>query len=92
MPLFIGLLKIFRERNETYFDDDVLEEELLKCIVLNKKKINYIIIKKFKNELIALKTLLQYENKTQELRELNFEEKEQVKKELNELDIDKNRY
>ena len=39
MPLFIGILKILREENKTYFDDAVLEEELLKYIVLSKKKI-----------------------------------------------------
>ena len=38
MPLFIGFLKILREKNKIYFYDDVLEEELLKYIVLNKKR------------------------------------------------------
>ena len=38
IPLFIGFLKILREKNKTYFDDDVLEEELLIYIVLNKKR------------------------------------------------------
>ena len=37
MPLFIGFLKILRKNNKTYFDDNILEEELLKYIVLNKK-------------------------------------------------------
>ena len=41
MPLFIGFLKILREKNKTYFDDYVLEEELLKYIVLSKKKIMF---------------------------------------------------
>ena len=54
--------------------------------MLNKKEIDYITIKKFKNKLIALKVLLEYENKIQEIRGLNFEEEEQVKKELNELE------
>ena len=39
MPLFIGCLKILRESNKTHSDDDVLGEELLKYIALNKKKI-----------------------------------------------------
>ena len=39
MLLFIKFLKNLREKNKTYFDDDVLEEELLKYIVLNKKSI-----------------------------------------------------
>ena len=38
MPLFIRFLKILREKNKTYFDDDVLEDVLLKYIVLNKKR------------------------------------------------------
>ena len=45
MPLFTGFLNILREKNKTYFNDDVLEEELLKYIVLNKKEIDYIMIK-----------------------------------------------
>ena len=27
MPLFIGFLKILREKNKTYFDNDVLERD-----------------------------------------------------------------
>ena len=38
MPLFIGFLKNLIEKNKTYFDDHVLEEEVLKYIVLYKKK------------------------------------------------------
>ena len=38
MPLFIGFLKNFREKDKMYSNDDVLEEELIKYIVLNKKK------------------------------------------------------
>ena len=41
MPSFIGFLKILGEKNKTYFDDDVLEEELLKYMVLNKKRLLY---------------------------------------------------
>ena len=52
---------------------------MLKYIVLNKKKIDYIAIKKFKNKITVLKELLQYENKIQDTRGLNFEEEEQVK-------------
>ena len=37
MPLFIGFLKILRQKNKIYSDDDVLEEELLKCIGLSEK-------------------------------------------------------
>ena len=40
MPLFTGFLKTLREKNKTYFNDDVLEEELLKYLVLNKKEID----------------------------------------------------
>ena len=38
MSLLMGFLKILREKNKTYFDDEVLEEELLKYIVLNKQR------------------------------------------------------
>ena len=88
-PLFIGFLKFLREKNKIYFDDDVLEEELLKHMILNKKRLDYIMIEKFKTKLIALKALLEYENKIQEIRGLSFEEDEQVKKELNELETKK---
>ena len=86
MALFIGFLKILRGKTKTYFDDDILEEELLKYIVPNKKKIDYRVIKKFINKLTALKVLLEYEIKIQEIKGLKFEEEEQVKKELNELE------
>ena len=39
VPLFIGFLKNLREKDKIYSDDEVLEEELIKYIVLNKKKI-----------------------------------------------------
>ena len=39
MPLFLRFLKTLREKDKIYSDDDVLEEELIKYIVLNKKKI-----------------------------------------------------
>ena len=37
MPIFIGFLKILREKNKIYSDDDLLKEDLLKYIELNKK-------------------------------------------------------
>ena len=55
MPLFIGFLKNLREKHKIYSGDNVLEEELLKYIELNKNKMDYIVIKKFKNKLTALK-------------------------------------
>ena len=58
-------------------------------MILNKKRLDYIMIEKFKTKLIALKALLEYENKIQEIRGLSFEEDEQVKKELNELETKK---
>ena len=45
-------------------------------------------IKKIKNKLTALKEI-EYKNKIQEIRGLNFKEEEQVKKELNELETKK---
>ena len=38
MPLFIGFLKKLREQDKIYSDDNILEEELIKCIVLSKKR------------------------------------------------------
>ena len=37
-------------------------------------------IKKFKNKLTALKEILEYKNKIQAIRSLNFKEEEQVNK------------
>ena len=64
MPLFITLL---RENNKIHSDDDVLKEELVKYVRLNKKR--YIVIKEFKNRLTALREILEYKNKIQETRE-----------------------
>ena len=38
MPLFIEFLKTLRDNNKPHSNDDVLEEELLEYIVLNKKR------------------------------------------------------
>ena len=38
MTFFTGFLKNLREKDEIYSDDDVLEEELIKYIVLNTKR------------------------------------------------------
>ena len=84
MPLFMGFLKILREKN-IYFEDDVLEEELLKYIELNKKKINYMVITEFKKKVAALNKILSYKNKIQETRDFNFKKEEQTEKELNTL-------
>ena len=43
-------------------------------------------IKKFKNKLTALKEILKDENKIYEIGSLNFENEEQIRKELNELE------
>ena len=45
MSLFIGFLKISGGKNKIYSDDGVLEEELLKYVELNKKKIEHVMIK-----------------------------------------------
>ena len=89
MPLFIGFLKFLREKNKIYFDDDILEEELLKYIELHKKKINYTVITEFENELATLNRILSYKNKIQEIRDLNLKKEEQTKKELNALRVEK---
>ena len=56
---------------------------------IKEKRIDYIAIKKFKRKLTALRALLEYENKIQEIKGLNFEMEEQVKDELNELETKK---
>ena len=38
MPLVLGFLKNLTENNKVYSDDDVLEEELIKYAILNKKR------------------------------------------------------
>ena len=49
MLLFIGFLKILRENSKVHSDDDALELELLKYIVLI-----YMVITEFENKLAAL--------------------------------------
>ena len=49
MSLLIGFLKILRENNKANFNYDVLQEELDKYIRLNNEKIEYVIMKEFKN-------------------------------------------
>ena len=86
MPLFIGFLKNLREKDKIYSDDDVLEEELMKFIVLSKTKREYIMIKSFKNKLTTLKKVLKNKNKIEEIRGLYFKKEEKIKKELIELE------
>ena len=86
MPLFIGFLKNLREKDKIYSDDDVLEEELMKFIVLSKTKREYIMIKNFKNKLTSLKKVLKNKNKIEEIRGLYFKKEEKIKKELIELE------
>ena len=90
MLLFMGFLKILGKNNKVHSDDDdVLEEELLKYLELNKKKINYMVIAGFKNKLAALNRILSYKNKIHKIRCLNFKREEQVKDELNNLKLEK---
>ena len=42
-------------------------------------------ITEFKNRLTALREILEYKNKVQETRDLNFKKEEQINKELNAL-------
>ena len=51
---------------------------------------NYIVIKKFKNKLTALKKILKDGNKINDTRILSFKKEEQVKKKLDELETKKN--
>ena len=75
MPLFIGFLKILREKNKIYSNDDKLEEELLQYIKLNKKRIDYVVIKEFKNKLTTSNKILRHENKINEIKKLSFKKR-----------------
>ena len=84
MPLFLGFLKILREKNKIYSGAEVLEE-LFEDII-------YMVIKKFENKLTALREFLEHKSKIQEINFqfsifyfLNFKKEEQIKKELNAL-------
>ena len=59
-----------------YSDENVLEEELIKNIVLNKKHIEYIMIKNITNKLTTLKVILKDKNKIEEIRGLYFKKGE----------------
>ena len=89
IPLFIGFLKKLRKNDKIYSDDNVLEEQLIKYIVLNKKKVEHIMIKNFKNKLTTLKEILKDKNKIEEIRGLYFKKEEKIKKELIELETRK---
>ena len=76
MPLFIAFFKKLRENDKMYSDENVLEEELIKNIVLNKKHIEYIMIKNITNKLTTLKVILKDKNKIEEIRGLYFKKGE----------------
>ena len=89
ISLFIGFLKILKANNKVHSDDDVLEEEMVKYVRLNEKKIEHIMINSFKNRSTDLREILGYKNKIQETRGLNLKNQEQTKKELNALKTEK---
>ena len=55
---------------------------MVQYAILNKKKIIYMLIKEFKNELAALNRILSHKNQIQEIRGLNLKRDEHAKDEL----------
>ena len=56
IPHVLGFFKQLKEEGNMQFDD--IDKEFLKYIQLNKTKLKYMMIKKFKDGLRDLKTIL----------------------------------
>ena len=63
-----------------------IENELLKYIELNIAKIIYMMIKKFKDELINLKSIQNEIERLEMIRELEMDQVYEIKKEIEELE------
>ena len=63
-----------------------IENELLKYIELNIAKIIYMMIKKFKDELINLKSIQNEIERLEMIRELEMDQAYEIKKEIEELE------
>ena len=64
-----------------------IENELLKYIELNIVKIIYMMIKKFKDELINLKSIQNEIERLEMIRELDMDQAYEIKKEIEKLEI-----
>ena len=73
MPHLSGFFKRLNEEDKKKSDD--VENELLKCIELNKTNLRYMMIKKFKDVLTYLKTILKEIGKLLMIRELEKNKK-----------------
>ena len=63
-----------------------IENELLKYIELNIAKIIYMMIKKFKDELINLKSIQNEIERLEMIRKLEMDQAYEIKKEIEELE------
>ena len=63
-----------------------IENELLKYIELNIAKIIYMMIKKFKDELINLKSIQNEIERLEMIREFEMDQAYEIKKEIEELE------
>ena len=64
-----------------------IENELLKYIELNIVKIIYMMFKKFKDELINLKSIQNEIERLEMIRELDMDQAYEIKKEIEKLEI-----
>ena len=88
MPHFLGLFKQLKDEGKIKSDD--IDNELSKYMELNKTKLIYMMIKKFKDSRTDLKAILNEIEKIKIIRELEIEEiKVITQKELKKLEIEK---
>ena len=85
MSHFLGFVKQLKEQSKIKSDD--VDEELLKYIELNKKELDYMLIKKFKDSVMHLKIILEWMEKMKIIERLEIAKIEEItKEELKELE------
>ena len=72
MPLFLGFLKKLKS--------DDIENELLNCTKSNIAKLRYIMVKKFKDELKNLPSILNEIEKLEMIRQVEMEQSYEISK------------
>ena len=72
MPLFLGFLKKLKS--------DDIENELLNCTKSNIAKLRYIMVKKFKDELKNLQSILNEIEKLEMIRQVEMEQSYEISK------------
>ena len=80
MPYFLRFFKQLKEEGKIKSND--IENEFLKCIKLNERKLRYVMIKKLKDKLTSLKTILKEMEELEMIRQLEIEQIDKIKKEL----------